>query len=243
MKERSGMPYDVVAFETDEYALALTSQEEGIFHRMMRKAWINGSVPADLAQLAHLCRERPSTIKKAWPHLSKMWVPADDNPSRLVNKKQESERAFKEKIRVQNVVAGKLSAKSRINKDSASADVEQSLSERSTSLPFPSPSLLKKNTGEHGASAPLSGLLKFGEFGRAQMTSEQHAKLLAEMDGSLDSYIYDFDHWVNEAPDAKHNGVRRRDRHAYESISAWYRRDLKEGKVKKSKSIERKAVY
>jgi len=84
MKERSGMPYDVVAFETDENALALTSQEEGIFHRMMRKAWINGSVPADLTELAQLCRERPSTIRKAWPQLSKMWVPMSGNPSRLV---------------------------------------------------------------------------------------------------------------------------------------------------------------
>lgn len=92
-------------------------------------------------------------------------------------------------------------------------------------------------------SADAALLVSYGEFKRAQMTLEQHAKLLAEMDGSLDSYICDFDRWVNEAPDAKHNGVRRRDRHAYESISAWYRRDVKEGKVKKPKTLERKAVY
>lgn len=144
MKERSGMPYDVVAFETDENALALNEIEEGLFHRIMRKSWINGSVPADLRALAQLIRTRPSTLKKAWPHLSKMWIPVEGNPSRLENKKQESERAFKEKIRVQNSAAGKLSAKARETKENASTDVERTVNECSTSLP--SPSLPLSNT-------------------------------------------------------------------------------------------------
>jgi len=142
MKERGSMPYDVVAFETDEDALALTEKEEGLFHRIMRKAWINGSVPADLDELAILVRTRPSTLRKAWPNLSKMWQPIEGNETRLRNKKLESERIFKEKIREANSTAGKLSAKLRKLKKLDATGVERASNERSTS-PLPSPLLLK----------------------------------------------------------------------------------------------------
>lgn len=77
-------------------------------------------------------------------------------------------------------------------------------------------------------------LLTLGEFNRVRITQDQYDKLKAEMNGHLDSYIRDFDAWVNEAPDAKHNGVRRRDRHAYESIGSWYRKHVKDGTIKPS---------
>lgn len=86
-----------------------------------------------------------------------------------------------------------------------------------------------------GANAPplTPKILTFGEFQRVHLTTEQHRKLEDKLNGSLDSYITSFDRWVNEAPDAKDkSGVRRKDRHAYESILSWSDRDAKEGKVK-----------
>ncbi len=71
----------------------------------------------------------------------------------------------------------------------------------------------------------------FGEFKYAKLTAEQYAKLQLRLNGRLNHYIESFDHWVNEAPNAKHKGVRRKDRHAYESIISWSERDLKEGKL------------
>jgi hypothetical protein len=70
----------------------------------------------------------------------------------------------------------------------------------------------------------------YGEFHRAKLTGEQYAKLQARLNGSLKEYIGRFDRWVNEAPEAKSSGVKRKDRHAYESILAWADRDAKEGK-------------
>lgn len=135
MKERGGMPYDVVAFEADELAHALSESEEGIFHRMLRKAWMNGSVPADIIALADLCRVRPSTLRKAWPKLSKLWVACDADSTRLQNKKQESERIFLESKRDLAKAAGKLSAKAREIKRNESTDAEPKLNGRSTPLP------------------------------------------------------------------------------------------------------------
>ena len=65
----------------------------------------------------------------------------------------------------------------------------------------------------------------YGEFHRAELTQEQYDKLLMKLNGSLHDYINRFDRWVNEAPNAKASGVRRIDRHAYESILAWHEKD------------------
>lgn len=109
----------------------------------------------------------------------------------------------------------------------------------SSSFPSSSSTSEEKGTGKgtgEGAVAPSvpesEPILSFGEFGRALMTQEQHDKLEAKLNGNLVNYIARFDGWVNEAPKAKaRDGVRREDRHAYESINSWWQRDLAENKV------------
>jgi uncharacterized protein YdaU (DUF1376 family) len=145
MKERSGMPYDVVAYEADEAARLLDPWEEGVFHRMLRLAWMNGSIPADIRELAELCRVRPSSLRKAWIKLSHFWQADPSNPSRLRNKKQESERVFLELKRDAARRAGKLSAKARTTKKNQSTTVQRPFNDRSTPLPSPPlPCLLLK---------------------------------------------------------------------------------------------------
>jgi len=83
----------------------------------------------------------------------------------------------------------------------------------------------------------------YGEFKRVLLTPEQHAKLEAKLNGNLETFIDRFDRWVNEAPNAKASGVRRKDRHAYESILAWFDRDVKDGTLKPPKlSFEQRAA-
>lgn len=96
----------------------------------------------------------------------------------------------------------------------------------------------KQNTTPSSSSStsdkpPIPPLLEFGEFGWCRLTPEQHKKLTQRLNGNFASYANRFDRWVNEFPDAKANGVKRRDRHAYESILNWFDRDVKEGKVGK----------
>lgn len=94
MKERSGMPYDVVAYESDDLAMQLNEVEEGLFHRMLRRSWMNYSIPADLKQLANICRTNLNRLKKAWLKIEPLWKPHPNLPGRLINLKQESERAW-----------------------------------------------------------------------------------------------------------------------------------------------------
>jgi hypothetical protein len=76
----------------------------------------------------------------------------------------------------------------------------------------------------------------FGEHAHAVMTRGEHRKLREKLNSHLDDFISQFDNWVHEAPDAKHQGVKRRDRDPYASICQWYARAVKEGKVKPSKN-------
>lgn len=211
MKERGGMPYDVVAYEADELAYALTEGEEGIFHRMMRRAWMNGSVPADLDALAALCRVRPSTMKKAWPNLSKLWVICEHNAERLQNKKQESERDFIEYKRSLSSHAGKLSAKAKKEKEDNLTDVEPPLKRRATSRPSPP----RPNKGIEKPSVSLSA---YGEFGHVKLSDDEYGKLKLHLNGSLDHYINRFDRWAEEEPKKTAN------RKPYLTIRNWFDR-------------------
>lgn len=74
-------------------------------------------------------------------------------------------------------------------------------------------------------------MIAYGEFKHVKLSLDQYTNLKAKLNGNLDQYIVAFDHWVNEAPEAKHAGVRRKNRHAYESIVRWYDRDVKEGRI------------
>lgn len=154
------MPYDVVAFENDELALLLTPDEEGIFHRMLRKAWMNGSVPADLKELAYLCRVNPRTMRKVWPKLAPLWSELESNSARLISKKLERERKFLEDKRNLASMAGKASAKARQIKQEASTDVQQDSSTSHPSPPLPNPTIKEEGKEPLAISSP-SGFVRF----------------------------------------------------------------------------------
>jgi len=138
MKQRSGMPYDVVAYETDELALQLSEIEEGLFHRMLRKAWVNGSIPADLVALAPLCRTHLSRLKKAWVRLAPLWTPHPTEAGRLINLKQERERAWVEEKSDKSTQAIEKRWKEKKTKDGDHTDVLPTNNKGNTPLPVPS---------------------------------------------------------------------------------------------------------
>lgn len=84
---------------------------------------------------------------------------------------------------------------------------------------------------------------QYGEFGHVILTDAEYSKLKTELNGHTQTYIEDFDRWVHEAPDAKANGVRRRDRNPYASIRQWYSRNVREGKVKQPRKPTDKPVF
>lgn len=135
MKQRSGMPYDVVAFSTDEKALLLTLEEEGAFHRLLRHAWVNGSVPDDFASLAQICRCPRETMTQMWPRLSEFWR-LDGRNRRRTNPKQESERKYLKSKADAGSKGGSNSQAKR--KQTSSTDNESAAKQNASPLPSPS---------------------------------------------------------------------------------------------------------
>src|SRR5262245_11093354 len=89
------MPYDCAAFATDELAVLMTLAQEGAFHRLLRHAWINGSIPCERNAIALLVRENFDAFALLWTFpLDKMWVTSSEFPDRLINLKQEKERQY-----------------------------------------------------------------------------------------------------------------------------------------------------
>jgi uncharacterized protein YdaU (DUF1376 family) len=119
------MPYDVVAYEADEKAMLLSAEEEGFFHRLLRRAWMNGSIPEDQDQLAVLARAiSKNQFRRAWESVRHLWVPHPTEGGRLINLKQESEREFlankqdredkyQQELHDRQSLKGKLSAEAR----------------------------------------------------------------------------------------------------------------------------------
>lgn len=166
MKQRSGMPYDVVAFTTDERAVLWTLEEEGAFHRLLRHAWVNGSLPDDLTALAIICRCDMDQMKKMWVNLEQSW-PVDGRNGRRFNRKQEAERQYvKTKAEAGRIGGSTPKAKRKQNTQECLSDASIK-----TQAPIPSPSHpISINTEEENKNHPADAA--------ANLFAEVHQKNL-----------------------------------------------------------------
>jgi uncharacterized protein YdaU (DUF1376 family) len=79
--------------ETDENFSAMSDEEVGFLLRCLNHSWINGSLPADLKALARTRKVNYNHLVKMWLRVGRCFQPSESDPSRLVNKRQEEERA------------------------------------------------------------------------------------------------------------------------------------------------------
>jgi hypothetical protein len=85
-------------FAASEEAAALTLAEEGAVRRLFDHQWIHGSIPAELDQLANLCRVSSAEMAMLWKRAGIFFVQTK-NPARLSNARlqREYESAIKGK--------------------------------------------------------------------------------------------------------------------------------------------------
>lgn len=88
------MPVIVDDFDTDETVMLMTMTEEGIYNRLMRRQWKEGSLPSDIESLAKLCKNMPiGKFKKAWKRVGKCFKVSQLDQSRVANPKLASLRS------------------------------------------------------------------------------------------------------------------------------------------------------
>lgn len=104
-------------FANDEPVQLMSLEAEGAYHRLLDHQWLNGSIPADIGQLAAICKRISTrTMRKLWPSIAPLFVPFTPeagHPDRLYNRKLERIRAERSEYRAKLSEAGKRGADTR----------------------------------------------------------------------------------------------------------------------------------
>ncbi len=91
--------------ETDENFKRMTDQEAGFYLRCLNHCWINGSLPADFAEMGETLNRPTEYCERLWPRLSKCFRLKE---GRLINPRQEIERASAKEQAAKNKKAAEL---------------------------------------------------------------------------------------------------------------------------------------
>jgi uncharacterized protein YdaU (DUF1376 family) len=100
-------------FAMDEPVQMMTLEEEGAYRRLLDHQWLHGSIPADVAQLARICKNvPPAKMRKLWGAIAPLFV-ADADGLRYRNRKLERVRQEREEYRQRQSEAGRRGARQR----------------------------------------------------------------------------------------------------------------------------------
>jgi len=78
--------------DTDEEFRKMGDSEIGFYIRCLNHSWLNKGIPADPAERARALRDRRSYADKMWERVGRKFITSPDDPTRLVNPRQEFER-------------------------------------------------------------------------------------------------------------------------------------------------------
>lgn len=85
-------PLYVDDFDEDPKVLRMTLAEVGLYQLALNESWKRGSIPEDSKELARMIRRPADAVADAYAAVRACWV-ANGEPGRLVNPRQEKERA------------------------------------------------------------------------------------------------------------------------------------------------------
>lgn len=123
--------------------------EEGAYVRLLCIAWLSGSIPAEISELAKLCRVTTRQMRALWPAVSPCFVPHPTLSNRLVNERLEEERRKQSAFREMASERGAKGAQSRWKKHASSMEeampkqcpgIVQAMQKNGSSSPSSSPS-------------------------------------------------------------------------------------------------------
>jgi uncharacterized protein YdaU (DUF1376 family) len=104
-------------FAADEPVILMSLEEEGAYRRLLDHQWSHGSVPADISQIAIICKNAPvARMRRMWGAIARCFEPLDGDPERLVNRRLERVRQEAERFRDTRSESGRLGAEKRWGK-------------------------------------------------------------------------------------------------------------------------------
>lgn len=176
-------------YDTDEKVILMDLAQEGAYNRLLRHQWREGSIPANTASLAVICRVPLAKFQRVWAgRVASCFEPLESDPSRLVNRKVEAVRRDQEAYHAERSESGRRgneAKRARHTKEDSSAygSAERSASRERHANSTPAVAVAVPVTaattadGSNG-SANVTG----GPF----LSREGRLKAIEEGDGYLD---------------------------------------------------------
>ena len=104
-------------FAADEPVMLMSLEQEGAYRRLLDHQWLHGSIPADLGQLAVICKMLPAArMRSVWAGVSRCFE-AVEGTDRMVNPRLERVRDTAEEHRERQRQNGSKGAQKRWQKD------------------------------------------------------------------------------------------------------------------------------
>lgn len=95
-------------YDTDEKVILMDLAQEGMFNRLMRHQWREGSIPAATAELAVICRVPLAKFQRIWTgRVASCFEPIEGRPDRLANRKVEAVRTEQDAFLAKRSEAGR----------------------------------------------------------------------------------------------------------------------------------------
>jgi hypothetical protein len=131
----------------------MTFEQRGIYWELLCMEWRDGSIPADLEDLAALLHVPLDQLENAWRRIGKMFAPAPGNPDRLQNEWLEDIRAEQIAKRERKAAAGTKGAASRWSQPSAPLEVVDGGKTEDEPKAKPKPEPKPKATNDEAAAS------------------------------------------------------------------------------------------
>lgn len=145
-------------FYADEPVMLMTLEQEGAYRRLLDHQWLHGSIPADLGQLAVICKAiTAARMRAVWSGVSCCFETASES-GRLINKRLERVRQEAEAHRDRQSQNGSKGAQKRWQKGSDPNGVAM-ISPLAKNSSAPAPALPHNNTP---TTAAVRGALPVG---------------------------------------------------------------------------------
>lgn len=174
-------------YDTDEKVILMDLAQEGAFGRLLRHQWREGSIPADVASLAVICRVPLAKMQRVWAgRLASCFEPLEGAEGRLVNRKAEKVRQSQNAFHEERAESGRRGAEARKrNKEdsSASGSATGSAVKEPSANGQPAVAVAVPLT----AAAANNGSQEAEPRGKVLLSREGRLKAIAEGNGYLDA--------------------------------------------------------
>jgi uncharacterized protein YdaU (DUF1376 family) len=183
------MPMYTKDYDTDENVILMDLAQEGMYNRLLRHQWREGSIPADAPSLATICRVPLAKFQRVWTgRVADCFRPREGQPDRLVNPKLETVRTAQRAFHQERSESGRRGASRRHSQHTDDGSATGSANKQPLAPVQPAVAVAVAVPVTAAAAAPDNGHADRG-LSKSFLSREERQRLIAQGEGYLDTLM------------------------------------------------------